>query len=185
MSNIKNLIEGFQKKTIDIDNLMTSIINNYVLVVNGDQYEFCEIEVYYYKKETHEDCGVLKRTKQAGDIFFHRYGMDICFKSNGTDEYGGILIRSLKKDNEYFLGSWDCSYTLLNKYHSKICISIEKKELERTQEVCKTTRIRNSCEDKKLYRFLTVEACNYMRKNTKYWQKIKEKTQNCCKENND
>ncbi|KIM12745.1 MAG: hypothetical protein KU37_02395 [Sulfuricurvum sp. PC08-66] len=188
MSNVESLLKSFQNSNIDVDSLMCTLINNYVLKVNDDIYDFCEIELYYYKKEKHEDCGVLKRDKLAGDIFFHRYGIDICFDSNGTDEYGGILIRSLKKDDEYIFGPLKCSLTLLNRYQPNIHILIQQTQKNK-EIICKTTRIKSSCKNNKyhseLYRYVTKYACTVMHKNKEYWQKVQEKSQQCCEENND
>lgn len=179
MGDIKSLLTRFQDTNFEnesesetaVNILMCSLINDYVLKVNDDLYNFCEIELYY-KTSKHNDCRVLSReNKQAGDIFFHRFGFDICFASN-NDEYGGILVRSLKKDDEYILGPLTCSHTLLNRYQPNIQISIEKKEYE-DHSICKTVRIKSPCKknnyNESLYRYITIQA----------QKKIAEKNEKC------
>jgi hypothetical protein len=181
MSNIESLLMSFQKSSIDVETLMTSIINNYELNVNGKIYHFCEIELYY-QASNHKDCIVLSRHKNVGDIFFHRYGFDICFASkknnDGDVEYGGILVRSLKKDDKYILGPLRCSHRLLNENQPKISISIQEKIPKNQEIIYKTKRVKAPCKKDKhtdyneaLYRYVTKGACN----DKEYLTKIQEK----------
>lgn len=191
MSNVEFLLTSFQNSSIDdtaVDTLMCSMINDYVLKVNDDTYDFCEIELYY-KSPTHNDCSVLKRKKEAGDIFFHRYGMDICFNSNGTDKYGGILIRSLKKDDDYIFGPLTCAHTILNDHQPTIRISIQEKRPKNQEKACKTTRVKATCEKDKnynqaLYRYVTKDACTAIQNDNKYSKKVQEKICNGEKKEN-
>lgn len=182
MNRVKTLLEDFQTKKINVDYLMTSLINNFVLVINNEQYEFSEIELYYYKKGEHQDCIVLQREhKQASDIFFHRYGFDICFTSL-NDEYGGILVRSLKKDNNFIVGSLRCSHHILNQYQPNIRISIEYKQEQRSLDIIRIKRVKSECTKKdhkdhnnSLYRFITKELYSH-KEHQKYLKNCKLKT---------
>lgn len=193
MRNVESILTSFQNSSIDevaVNDLMCSLINDYVLNVNGKIYNFCEIELYYYKKDKHEDCGVLKRDKNAGDIFFHRYGFDICFASK-KDEYGGILIRSLKKDDKYILGPLRSFHTLLNRYQPNIQISIDECKDKKNHQICKTVRVKSLCKENKynpaLYRYVTKDACIDIQNNNEnkeYLKKIQEKICNGEKKKN-
>ena len=61
----------------EIEKFMRDLLENYVLEVAGKQFAFAEIEIY-----TSADKNSYKRESSAGDIFFHRYGFDICFNSS-------------------------------------------------------------------------------------------------------
>ncbi len=71
----------------------------------GKLYDILEIEFYYrsphYKymeTDTKEWKVTYPRKAQAGDWFFHSYGVDLCFDSCPDGAYyGGILIRSIKE----------------------------------------------------------------------------------------
>ncbi len=91
-------------------------------------YRFAEIEFYYYRKDK---CGInnfdanwnretYPRNKNAGDLFFHYSGIDICFQCQFDEnvlegeygEFGGILIRSLLYENKILAGPLFCANTM-------------------------------------------------------------------------
>lgn len=81
-------------------------------------FTFAEIEFYYYNKDVFEgpmyNC-TYPRTKHAGQFFWHYSGMDICFESSEENRcFGGILIRSIKKDGEIIAGPMRCSDEIMN-----------------------------------------------------------------------
>lgn len=85
------------------------------------KYYFAEIEFYYYDKENNSEEWNRKtypRTdKEAGDLFFHYSGFDICFESKYSEgRFGGILIRSLfdETNNRYITGPLLCVNEVLN-----------------------------------------------------------------------
>jgi 3-methyladenine DNA glycosylase Mpg len=103
-------------------------------------FTFAEIEFYYYKKDVFEgpmyNC-TYPRTKHAGQFFWHYSGMDICFESNEEDRcFGGILIRSIKKDGEIIAGPMRCSDEIMNSCKGEMPCLIENKthvgEIEQT-----------------------------------------------------
>ena len=84
------------------------------------KYYFAEIEFYYYEerglnKEWNEKT-YPRDGKEAGNLFFHYSGVDICFDSSYADgKFGGILIRSLKDDSgKYITGPTACMLEMLN-----------------------------------------------------------------------
>jgi len=126
---LKNPFEGltnenkkeFQNKCSEI---AENLFNNFCIQCgeNGEEkyYKFAEIEFYYYNKENlnqkWNEKTYPRTNKDAGDLFFHYSGVDICFDSkfdNGI--FGGILIRSLK-DNQgkYITGPSVCMLEILN-----------------------------------------------------------------------
>lgn len=94
----------------EIEKFMRDLLENYVLEVAGEKFAFAEIEIY-----TSADKNSYKRESSAGDIFFHRYGFDICFNSS-EEAYGGVLVRSLLRlsDHEIINGPRRCANTILN-----------------------------------------------------------------------
>ena len=94
----------------EIEKFMRDLLENYVLEVAGKKFAFAEIEIY-----TSADKNSYKRESSAGDIFFHRYGFDICFNSS-EEAYGGVLVRSLLmlSDHEIINGPRRCANAILN-----------------------------------------------------------------------
>lgn len=158
-----------------IDNFMKDLVNNYCLYVNNIDYFFEEIELYFYS-EIHKDCSVLKRIKQASEIFFHTYGFDICFESNETI-YGGILIRSLRNNNSFINGPKNCLLEILNT-HNGNGLNIKLKQLDNCREslILKSKRIKGTCikesKDDEQYRYITDQCkIHIQNKGTNYYRK--------------
>ena len=97
-------------------------IMNKIYIYNGVyKYHPIEIEFYIYDKAKHPDTHVYPRDrKEAGELFFHLSGMDICFNSSlEKGSFGGILIRALKREKEgeetkQFGGPLICANEVLN-----------------------------------------------------------------------
>ena len=144
MGTLKEKLEEFEKQIVGIANdddlqkkfeeLAKELINNFYIKCDKKEYFFAEIEFYYYDKvnfnkewnwETYP-----RNDKDAGDLFFHYSGVDICFDSHFKDgRFGGILIRSLydKDINRYITGPTVCSNEILNSC-SKSLPEIKYKE---------------------------------------------------------
>lgn len=116
LTNIFNYDEYF-------DFLAEKLLNNFVISANGQIYNFIEIEFYYYSKR-HPDTKTLKRISKPGKFFFHQYGMDISFLSD-EKEFGGVLIRSIKKENEFINGPHKVLNELLNNINDSNEISLK------------------------------------------------------------
>ena len=85
-----------------LKDLAREIMNN-ICISNGAYiYRPIEIEFYVYDKREHADIHVYPRDKkEAGELFFHLSGMDICFKSSIKDgQFGGILIRAIEREKK-------------------------------------------------------------------------------------
>ena len=105
---------------------------------DGTKYYFAEIE-FYYKNEKAKEIVIkpkddkekektvessfysctYKRKREAGKLFWHYSGIDICFNST-ENNYGGILIRSLIKivkgaQPELIAGPLRCANELMNQ----------------------------------------------------------------------
>ena len=98
-----------------------NLFNNFCIKCGEKTFYFAEIEFYYYDKDTHNqkwNRETYPRTKKdAGDLFFHYSGCDICFDSDfEKGRFGGILIRSLydKKEDKYITGPTVCANEILN-----------------------------------------------------------------------
>ena len=80
--------ESFEKIAKDL-------FSQYELKIGKDAFELVEIEFYYFS-DNHQDGFVhVHEISEAGRLRLHGAGLDITFASN-SDEYGGILIRSIK-----------------------------------------------------------------------------------------
>ena len=108
---------------------LAAILFNQIDILAGkNRYSFAEIEFYYYNKD-HQLVGgqykdTYKREKPAGCLFWHLSGIDICFDSDGKSHYGGILIRSLVKDDGSLItGPMCCCDELMNS-----CVGTGKNE---------------------------------------------------------
>ena len=99
-----------------IENFMRDLLENYVLDVAGKQFAFAEIEIYMSA-----DKNTYKRVSSAGDIFFHNFGFDICFKSS-EEAYGGVLVRSLwpLEGAEPIVGPRRCANAILNIHEQNL-----------------------------------------------------------------
>ena len=132
---LKSPFDGLkQDDVVGIQNrcfiIAKTLFENYSIVCGDKVYRFAEIEFYYYKKEESDKNNFDKdwnretypRNKDAGDLFFHYSGVDICFqchyddidKNNEYGEFGGILIRSLRDGTKIFAGPLFCANLMLN-----------------------------------------------------------------------
>ena len=120
-------VAGIQNRCFKI---AKTLFENYCVACGDKVYRFAEIEFYYYKKEESGKNNFDKdwnretypRNKDAGDLFFHYSGVDICFqchyddidKNNEYGEFGGILIRSLRDGKKILAGPLFCANLMLN-----------------------------------------------------------------------
>ena len=99
------------------------LMENYCIKCGDKFFFFAEMEFYYERasdKKALNDAGInwegitYSRNANAGDLFYHLSGCDICFKSDET-ECGGILIRSLiDESNNVVAGPMNCVNAMLN-----------------------------------------------------------------------
>ena len=97
------------------------LIHDSCIVCGKRTFRLAEIEFYYYDKKCLDNewnRRTYPRTgKEAGVLFFHYSGVDICFPSNfESGKFGGILIRSLyeEKTKQYISGPLLCANEMLN-----------------------------------------------------------------------
>lgn len=108
-------------------------------IFNGEYiYRPIEIEFYIYDTIEHPDTHVYPRDrKEAGELFFHLSGMDICFKSSLEEgRFGGILIRALEREKNgertLFGGPLVCKDEVLNTATEKCSVkSCENKHISK------------------------------------------------------
>ena len=115
---------------VRLKEIAETLMNEYCISNGKHLYRLIEIEFYIYDKDEHADEHVYKRTAEAGQLFLHKNGMDICFASSMKEgRFGGILIRALEReDGKCFGGPRICSYEVFNTA-SGLCTvdSCEKK----------------------------------------------------------
>ncbi len=120
---LKGKPQEFQKKCDEIAN---KLFKNYCIECGIKQFYFAEIEFYYYDtNDFKEEWNIVTYARDgydAGTLFYHLSGVDICFKSHYNEssaQFGGILIRSLPildndKNKKYITGPLNCKDELLN-----------------------------------------------------------------------
>ena len=148
----KNDLKGFQDKCKDI---AEDLFHNYCINCNGKEYYFAEIEFYYYEGRNFNEKWnevTYSRKSEAGEIFYHLSGMDICFNSDLPQDFkkkkvgygGGILIRSVVEvdDNteKIIVGPLTCVNKMLNACHGKEMPFVKKANAERIVEPLPTYR---------------------------------------------
>lgn len=111
------------------------VFQNCHLEANGEKYYLTEIEFYYYSENNkHPDPWCYRQPNKNKDflpsdaLWFHYSGMDITFDNEGNDEYGGILIRSIKdKDGNQTNGPLRSLYKLLNASANgkSVCLNLK------------------------------------------------------------
>ena len=87
-----------------INEISKDILQNYSIKLNGEIWEFVEIEFYYYS-ESHKDIYAHEHSINKLPIFktgqfrIHGAGIDIAISNIENKAYGGILLRTIKKEN--------------------------------------------------------------------------------------
>ncbi len=154
------------------EKIAKSVIRNYYIQCGEKKYYFAEIEFYYYDKKSFNNewnRKTYQRVANAGDLFFHYSGCDICFESVIDEEqndvrFGGILIRSLydTSKEKYLTGPTVCANEMLN------CCSQSKSEIKTLPTILYKKEI-HKCEiDKPILRAgLEDEPLCYYDKNIK------------------
>lgn len=112
------------------DKLAELLFNKYGIRCGDKTFRLVEFEFYYYKKQ---ESGIsdwnaewnretYPRNKNAGELFFHYSGADICFQCHFDEkerddeygEFGGILIRSILDGSKVLAGPLFCANAMLN-----------------------------------------------------------------------
>ena len=127
-----NIKDEIQRKCEDMNegniqesfrNIAEVLLKNFGLLCGDKKYYFAEIEFYYYDKNDFKkiwnERTYPRDNREAGELFFHYSGFDICFDSSfEKGKFGGILIRSLiddtKTDNKFVTGPLLCVNEILN-----------------------------------------------------------------------
>ena len=127
--------DGLKNKCREI---AESLFCNYCINCNGTKLYFAEVEFYYWQQNKWNknwNSITYPRICEAGTLFFHLSGIDICFNSyyDETDldkdaQFGGILIRSIRDENNITAGPWNCMLKILNTCRGKNMPIIEALE---------------------------------------------------------
>jgi hypothetical protein len=142
------------------DAIAKELLNEHVLRVNDDEFEFTEIEFYYFMKGYHEDMYTHKHLRKAGEWRSHNQGLDITLEGNAEQD-GGILIRGLKNGERFINGpikALGLIFESMGSIQNTSTIILMKKELGQ-RKIFKTFRhIPNKIQDKefhfKKYRYI-------------------------------
>lgn len=119
----------------ELKNIAKILMNEYCIFNGEYSYRPVEIEFYIYDTVKHQDTHVYPRDKkEAGELFFHLSGLDICFKSSlEKGRFGGILIRALEREKDgektkLFGGPLVCKDEVLNTASEKCSVKLCKKK---------------------------------------------------------
>lgn len=117
-------VKGFQNKCLEI---AEKLFKEYCIQCGEKKYYFAEIEFYYYEKgkwDKNWNDVTYERNANAGELYYHLSGVDICFLSTLAKEKGkkigsggGILIRSIwdgKNKESLIVGPLTCVNEMLN-----------------------------------------------------------------------
>lgn len=127
------------------------LLKNYCINCGGKEFYLAEIEFYYYQSNSIDKMNdrwnmvTYARTgKNAGELFYHLSGVDICFKSSyekGSGQFGGILIRSvIDEDNKLVTGPLNCKDLLLNACNNCMPRLEKIKNRPNHKDCCLSTR---------------------------------------------
>lgn len=96
------------------------ILIDYQLIAGNESFEVLELEFYFYQKDIHPDPyshafqypkRVIPKMSVTGSWYFHRFigiekythtrrGLDLTYGSAVQEAYGGLLIRSVKRESD-------------------------------------------------------------------------------------
>lgn len=125
---VKGNENEFQKECARIAH---ELLSSYCIKCNDREYYFAEIEIYYYEEDKWDDkwneVTYERNGYQAGDLFYHLSGVDVCFESDlkkdkgiFSGKGGGILIRAMidskatNDQNALIVGPLTCKDKMLN-----------------------------------------------------------------------
>ena len=138
------------------------LMREYCIKVGKDEYNFLELEFYFYSAE-HQDTVVYPRTCKAGQLFVHYSGFDIAFQTKcdnqSITQFGGILVRSLfnAQTNEVIGGPLRCLIEVFNNQQGKPELGTKKNSIFcDSHEGTKCIGIKSS----KKYRFVRKDYWN-------------------------
>lgn len=94
LEGVTNYEEAFKK-------IADALFNRFAIRNKNHYYMFVDIEFYHSKTDEQKDDKkkmlTYERETDAGEWFMHDSGVDITFKSDGKECYGGILIRGIRE----------------------------------------------------------------------------------------
>jgi len=138
-------IQNKEDLSAKFKSIARQLFERYEIRCGKMHFYFAEIEFYYYRKGCFDKewnkITYDRNEKENGDFMYHYSGVDICFKSNYSDndaEFGGILIRSLytldeKGKRSLVFGPLACKDEMLNKCEGempKLCKSEKKRKCD-------------------------------------------------------
>jgi hypothetical protein len=147
---LTNPFDGLTTKALQnkCREIAESLFCNYCINCNGTEYYFAEVEFYYWQKDKWDEKWnriTYPRNSEAGKLFFHLSGIDICFNSDYNEaKFGGILIRAIMDENNIVTaGPLTCKDLLLNSCHGQKMPKLQKsnKSREWTPQVLQTKRM--------------------------------------------
>ena len=112
MTQIEYLRKSLELNDVELDSIESrfqqiakDLLNNFAIRKGEKLFRLVEIEFYYNTT----DCAniTFRRVAEAGEWLNHDWGVDLCFKSN-EKAFGGILIRSIERNDEFVNGPLKC-----------------------------------------------------------------------------
>ena len=97
-----NGAESLEEIEEQFESIAIAMFQNFLIQKGDNIYETVEIEFYYNKTDEPGTNITIPRTTRLGEWFMHESGVDLSFKSDNNN-YGGILIRTIKNNNGQFI----------------------------------------------------------------------------------
>ena len=137
--------------------LAKELFNNYCIQCGDRRYRFAEVEFYYFDQNRFNrkwNEVTYERNRNAGELFYHLSGLDICFEGNiektknkeKKGSGGGILIRSIwrEENNEKYItvGPLTCVNKILNACNNGVMPKIVRQSTSEQHDFtpCETYR---------------------------------------------
>lgn len=151
IEKLKNPFDGLTKEEFQekCSKIAKTLFNDYCINCNGKEFYLAEIEFYYWEKNKWDDkwnkVTYPRDGYNAGELFFHLSGYDICFESSyGKSKFGGILVRGMMdENNEVIAGPLSCKDIILNtcRIGNMPLLKTMKRKRNWTPEVKPTNRL--------------------------------------------
>ena len=173
MKNIIKLLsdplQGMDKKTSTAKevnekfcNIADELFNNYCIKCGDEELYLAEVEFYYFEsRKWNENWNYVTYPRngyKAGDFFYHLSGIDICFDSWYSEDYGkygGILIRAVRTEEGVIIaGPLTCKDKILNTCNESkmlpyLCVKESDNHISRIASTYRTLGKEQTEEEKK------------------------------------
>lgn len=169
-AKLKNPFDGLSTEN-DVNRVCREIakelFGQYCIKCLDEEYYFAEVEFYYWQKDRWEKewnrVTYPRDGYEAGQLFFHMSGVDICFDSSFKDaKFGGILIRAIMDhEGNVIAGPLNSMLYLLNACKGGEMPKLEKLQAHKHEVKLKSTYRALGEKDKEKEKSSKLSLCFY------------------------